>query len=117
MNNAKDPLSWLETWYHGRSVGEHENGFSVRTIDNPGWLVRANLRGVVTEAMAADRLLAVLGEPPNADNGNLGNDIWMMCKTESGEFIGAGDPTQLRSILTSSHPGTANTRSYGRIRG
>ena len=102
MNESSDLLSWLERWYQEQSDGEreHEHGFSIQTIDNPGWLLRANLRGMIPEEMATDRLLVVLGEPPSADNGNIGGEIWMTCKVESGHFVGAGDLTQLRAILT-----------------
>jgi hypothetical protein len=96
-----DPFEWLERWYQEQCDGEweHHYGVTIETLDNPGWLVQVDFRGIDPEALAADRVLAVLGEPPGDENGNEGGPIWMTCDIKSGRFIGAGDPTQLRAIL------------------
>jgi hypothetical protein len=96
-----DPLEWLERWYQAQCDGEweHHCGVTIETIDNPGWRVQVDLRGIKPEALAADRILTVLGEPPSEQNGNEGGTTWMTCDIKSGKFIGAGDPTQLRRIL------------------
>ena len=96
-----DILGWLETLYEGECIeaGGHDHGFSIQTLDNPGWLVKAELRRVSQGAATADRVLAVLGEPPSVKNGNIGGEVWMTCEVRSGQFVGAGDPTQLRTIL------------------
>jgi hypothetical protein len=96
-----DQLEWLERWYQEQCDGEweHAHGVTIETLDNPGWLVQVDLQGKGPEAMPADRVLAVLGEPPSAANGNVGGTIWMTCDIKSGKFVGAGDSTQLRRIL------------------
>jgi hypothetical protein len=101
MGEIKDELSWLEHWYQEQCDGEWEHacGVTVETLDNPGWLVTIDLRGVEPEAVASTRVVSVLGEPPSEMNGNKGGAVWMTCKVESGKFIGAGDPSQLRAIL------------------
>lgn len=101
MTAIMDPFEWLERWYREQCDGEweHHYGITIETLDNPGWLVQVDLRGIEPAALAADRVLAVLGEPPSDENGNLGGPIWMKCDIESGKFVGAGDPTQLRAIV------------------
>lgn len=102
MSKYIDILGWLETFYQGECTAELEQdrGFSIQTLDNPGWLVKANLPRRMSQSLAAaDRVLSVLGEPPCATNGNIGGDIWMTCEIRSAQFVGAGDPTQLRAIL------------------
>lgn len=101
MSEIKDELRWLEQWYQEQCDGEweHECGVTVETLDNPGWLVKIDLRGTEREPVASARVLAVVGEPPNETNGNQGGAVWMTCSVESGKFIGAGDPSQLRAIL------------------
>jgi hypothetical protein len=96
-----DPFEWLERWYHEQCDGEweHHSGITIETLDNPGWLVQVDFRRMEPEALAADRVLAVLGEPPSDENGNQGGPVWMTCGIESGRFVGAGDPTQLRAIV------------------
>jgi hypothetical protein len=101
MSDVKDLLGWLEWWYEEQCDDEWEqdNGVTIQTLDNPGWLVEADLRGLSPEAMASERVLAVVGEPPSDENGNLGGPTWMKCEIRFGKFVGAGDPTQLRTIL------------------
>src|SRR5918994_1076194 len=100
MGDVVDLLGWLERWYQEQCDGEWEDdcGLTIETLDNPGWLVSVDLRHVEPEAPAS-RALAVLGEPPNAGNGNEGGPVWMTCEVKGGKFVGAGDPTQLRAIL------------------
>jgi len=101
MSEVEDQLGWLERWYQEQCDGEweHDCGITIETLDNPGWLVKIDVQGLELEAIAHGRVLAIVGEPPNDTNGNVGGPIWMLCKIESGKFVGAGDPTQLRGIL------------------
>jgi hypothetical protein len=103
MSKIIDLLEWLERLYQaqrddGREQDDH--GFKIQTLDNPGWLIEANLQRVRPDATATDRVLAVVGEPSGAQNGNIGGTIWMICQIRSAKFVGAGDPTQLRKILS-----------------
>lgn len=101
MSEMEDHLGWIERWYQEQCDGEweHDCGVTVETLDNPGWLVKIDLRDVEPEAAASARVVSVLGDPPSEANGNQAGPVWMTCKVESGKFIGAGDPTQLRAIL------------------
>lgn len=101
MREVIDLLNWLERWYQQQCDGdwEHDHGVTIQTLDNPGWLVEADLSGVKSLAMATDQVLAVVGDPPSDDNGNIGGRTWMKCEIGAGKFVGAGDPTQLRMIL------------------
>jgi hypothetical protein len=101
VSEIVDLLSWLERWYQDQcdDEWEEEQGVTIQTLDNTGWLVEADVRGVAPEAMAADRVLVVVGNPPSEQNGNIGGEVWLTCEIKSGKFVGAGDPTQLRVIL------------------
>ncbi len=101
MSDSIDVLCWLEEWYQEQwdDVLERDLGFSVQTLDNPGWLVKAALGGLLPEKVTEDGVLVVVGEPPSAKNGNVGGRVWMTCEIKAGQFIGAGDLTQLREIL------------------
>jgi hypothetical protein len=101
MSEVLNLLDWLEQWYQQQWDDELEQdlGFKIQTLDNPGWLVEADLRGLEPEAGAIDRVLVVVGDPPCDENGNIGGTTWMTCEIRSGKFLGAGDLTQLRTIL------------------
>jgi hypothetical protein len=103
MSELEDLLGWLERWYHRNcddDLLEQDHRVTIQTIDNPGWLVEIKLPDVSPDATDAERILAVVGDPPSETNGNIGGTIWMKCIIDSGKFVGAGDPTQLRMILT-----------------
>ena len=93
-----DVIHWLEQWLQDQCDGEweHEQGFTLETIDNPGWRLTIDLKGV---AASNDRLLIVEGDSPSAENGYVGGEPWLICEVKSGKFIGAGDPSQLARIL------------------
>jgi immunity protein 53 of polymorphic toxin system/uncharacterized protein DUF6968 len=101
QEDALSDLEWLEQWYEAQCREEwaHHQGVSIQSLDNPGWLLKVNLRGTNLEARMADALVQRTGEPPSEDNGNQGGDDWMECSIKEGCFIGAGDPRKLRAIL------------------
>jgi hypothetical protein len=85
-----DLLAKLCEWYAEQCDGEWEHGgrIDISTVDNPGWRVKINLRETasaegVFEKIAVDR---------------TEND-WLQCFKKDGEFIGAGDPSKLSTIL------------------
>jgi hypothetical protein len=63
MSGLTDELAWLEQWYQEQCDGdwEHHCGVTIETLDNPGWLVQADLRA--RPAIATDRALAIVGGP------------------------------------------------------
>jgi hypothetical protein len=91
-------IRWLEDWLQDQRDGEleDERGFILRTLDNPGWLLTVSLGEV---AGSSDRLLLLDGDPPCAENGNVGGETWLICEVKSGKFVGAGDPSQLARII------------------
>ena len=83
-------------WYTSHCDGdwEHHKGFSIQTLDNPGWLLRANLIG--TNLENATML------PISEDCDKLSNpdaDGWIDCRIREREFVGASDPTQLPRLI------------------
>lgn len=100
-STSVDDLEWLEQWYEAQCLGDwaEDRGVSIESLDNPGWLLKVDLRGTSLEEHMGDRLLRRSGEPPGPDNGNIGGTDWLECAIREGKFIGAGDPRKLRDIL------------------
>ncbi|MFY0576038.1 Imm53 family immunity protein [Cystobacter fuscus] len=71
---------------------------SLQSLDNPGWLLKVDLRGTNLEGRMADAVVQRTGEPPR-DQRESGGDDWMDCSIKEGCFIGAGDPRKLRALL------------------
>jgi len=96
-----DELKWLEQWYAAqcRDDWANDRGVVIQTLDNPGWLVNVDLQGTELEARMTDALVLREGEPPSAENGNIGGPDWGECNVKGGRFIGAGDPGKLSTIL------------------
>ena len=95
-----DDLEWLERWYAEQCDGEweHQLGVKIETLDNPGWMLTVDLRGTDLDGRAPG-VIAVTGEPPTAENGNVGGPKWSDCRVRDGKFIATGDPSQLRKLL------------------
>lgn len=96
-------LEWLESLFQSKCDGkwEHRLGIKIESIDNPGWWVTINVEQEHIEGLDCDQevVLAVLGEPPSASNGNVGGPDWMRCTVAKGVFEGAGTPRRLRDII------------------
>jgi hypothetical protein len=85
-------LGRLSDWYQSQCNGtwEHELGIVIDTIDNPGWLVKIDLRGTPSEGKEFPEM-----------NINNGDRDWLTCAVKDTKFIGAGDPSKLALILDS----------------
>lgn len=86
-----DTLKWLENWYKSNCDGDWEHCYKnvrIGTLDNPGWSVDINLM----ETDLEDKIF----EGINIDNGD--ND-WIVCVVQDGNFKGRGDPDKLEKIL------------------
>ncbi|OJT21447.1 hypothetical protein BO221_26885 [Archangium sp. Cb G35] len=96
-----DDLEWLEQWYAAQCQGDwaEDRGVVIESLDNPGWMLRVDLRGTALEGRTTEALVHRSGEPPSEENGNLGGEEWMECSIKEGRFVGAGDPTKLRALL------------------
>jgi hypothetical protein len=48
-----DTLERLQNWYLSRCDGdwEHESGFAIEVLDNPGWMIKLRILGTAFEDM------------------------------------------------------------------
>lgn len=85
-------LQQMEQWYSSQCDGdwEHTYGVDIGTLDNPGWIVKIDLRETELEGISFDPV--VRGDPEE------GND-WLHLHVENRKFNGAGDPSKLDVIL------------------
>ena len=90
MFNAGDLLSRLEGWYVSQCNGvwEHDQRFTLDTIDNPGWTLTVNL--VDTEW--ADRAFTTVRTERSEHN-------WLHCRVDNQVFHAAGGPLNLREMI------------------
>lgn len=89
---AQTSLARLAAWYASHCNGdwEHQHGFDLFTVDNPGIGLRVDLRGTN------------LASKPFADvKQNLESDTaWVHCRvTESLQFEGCGSPEMIEEVI------------------
>jgi hypothetical protein len=84
-------------WYSSHCDGdwEHQQGISIQTLDNPGWLLKVNLIGTNLEGAT----MIPISEDCD-DSSNPAGDVWIDCRIREHEFVGASDPTQLPRLIT-----------------
>jgi hypothetical protein len=77
-------------WYSEQCDGEweHGSGIDLTTVDNPGWMLKVNLRGTALEAEQFEPVNLIKSETD-----------WLNCRKKETEFVGAGDPSKLATIL------------------
>ena len=85
-----DLLAMMCEWYAEQCDGEWEHGagIDIRTVDNPGWRLKINLRRTAWEDAIFEKIALDKSESD-----------WLQCFKKDGEFIGAGDPSKLGAIL------------------
>lgn len=83
-------LKKLSGWYSEHCDGEweHHSGITISTLDNPGWMLKVDLRGTSAEYATFEAV--------NIDNGE---SDWLSCSKKDGEFVAAGDPSKLAALL------------------
>jgi len=91
---VSDQLTWLQSHYRSLCNGdwEHQYGFKIETLDNPGWYLIADLAdtrmdGVTFTAVEVQRT----------------EDDWVHCRVEAGVFKGAGGPENLVELISIFH--------------
>jgi hypothetical protein len=89
---AEDPaaaLTRLQRWYSSQCDGdwEHQLGVKVETLDNPGWLVKIDLKDTPLEKYD----FAVVRVEDERE--------WIDCTVADGTFRGAGGPHMLGAII------------------
>lgn len=84
-----DILDWIQNWFQKNAFDEWEHvyGVKIETLDNPGWLVKIDVRETPLENKPFDAL--------SYDGG----DDWIFCDVKDCEFNGVGDPQKLKRIL------------------
>jgi len=90
---ADDPaaaLTQLQRWYSAQCDGdwEHDLGVRIETLDNPGWMVKINLKDTLLEAVEFSEVRQIEDDRE-----------WLDCRVTDGEFRGAGGPHMLGAIL------------------
>lgn len=87
----KSTLQRLSKWYSAQCNGdwEHDWGFKISTLDNPGVAVEVNLDGT----LMADVPFEEKKEKMESTDG------WMICRRVGSRFEGAGAPSRLEDIL------------------
>jgi hypothetical protein len=89
---AEDPagaIARLQRWYSSQCDGdwEHQLGVKVETLDNPGWLLKIDLRDTPLEAR---HFTEVRREDARE---------WLDCRVADAVFTGAGGPHMLGAII------------------
>jgi hypothetical protein len=89
-------LSAMMEWYasHCNGEWEHKFGISIKTLDNPGWFLKVNLKGTNLEGSE----MHVVSEDDNEENPL--SSKWIDCWIQDHEFLGACDPTQLPRLIS-----------------
>lgn len=80
---------WLSNWYNSNCNGdwEHTYGVTIETLDNPGWLFKADLCETTHEGKK------IATKVSNDD------DDWYNIHSDGAVFIGAGDPKKLELLM------------------
>jgi len=84
-------LQWIQKWYTSRTDDdwEHQFGLEIGTLDNPGWVVKIDVKETPWQYAEFS--------PVNAQDGV---DNWLTCEVKDGQFIAFGDSMKLETILT-----------------
>jgi hypothetical protein len=89
-------LSRLQQWYLDQcdEDWEHQFGVAIDTLDNPGWIVRIDLKGTELEDKPFEPVRYGMVEDSDVEHLD-----WIDCKIESGKFVAAAGPTKLEEAL------------------
>jgi hypothetical protein len=82
-------LTRIQNWYQTNCNDdwEHSYGFSIGTLDNPGWSIKIDLAETTLENLQFEKSI---------DNGRFD---WMTIKTKDKVFEAFCDPTKLTEVL------------------
>ena len=82
-------IEWLSEWFSSNCDGdwEHSNNITIKTIDNPGWMVRID----ISETSYQGKQISKDIENNEAD--------WFVIKCDGNVFEGFGDPTKLGLLI------------------
>lgn len=87
-----DILEWISEWYnfHCDNNWEHDYGYRIYTLDNPGIMIEIDLIETNQEGLEIKEVSNVVDEVEN----------WFTYRVENQKFIGMGDPSKLSTLLT-----------------
>lgn len=98
-NDCSD-LGWLAGWYASQCNGEweHKSGIEFGTLDNPGWMLRIDLRATGLEGRHFDKV----------EHGRAASDLidwqetgsWWVVEVKDDKFVAACGPLDLDRILS-----------------
>ncbi len=96
---SDDHLNWLMQWYAAEcnSDWEHSYGVKIDTLDNPGWMLKVDLRDTSLAGVSFDK--ALHGEPA----GNLEEwhemGSWWVAEVKGSAFEAACGPLDLIEVI------------------
>lgn len=84
----KNNTQLLEDWYYKNtdSEWEHLYGISIKSLDNPGWMLEVDLKGTNLE----NKPFASFSIGVDYEK-NITELKWISCKVEDSKFIAAGN--------------------------
>jgi hypothetical protein len=91
-----EPLEALQQWYAQQCDGdwEHRYGIHIESCDNPGWWVKIDLVGTLLQTKSFTPIVS------NVDaNGHPEGPRWLHCHIADNQWQGAGDESQLPTII------------------
>ena len=90
MPEEPGDFEWLQRWYesHCDDDWEHQYGISIDTLDNPGWLLKVDLKGTGLEGRTLDRVKI-----------DTGDTDWWHYWVENDRFEAAGGARNLGSMV------------------
>jgi Immunity protein 53 len=85
-NDTCAVLRWLEDWYqrHCNGEWEHAYGVQIESLDNPGWIVRIDLKGTELEQTPLESIQEARTETD-----------WINCSRTAEQFVNAGGARNL----------------------
>ena len=85
-------LERLQSWYRDQCNEDWEHSFGVKidTLDNPGWMVKIDLRETSLEQKAF---------APFSRGDSEADADWIACKLEAEQFVGCGGAANLGELL------------------
>jgi hypothetical protein len=83
-------INWLQDWYINQCDGEweHDEGIRIFSSDNPGWIVKINVKGTEADNFEVPWKLIETSEQD-----------WYGYKIEDGLYYASGDATKLSLLL------------------
>jgi hypothetical protein len=84
-------LEWLQDFYAAECDGqsEHGVGYTISTLDNPGWSIDFDLEATPLE-----------DKPFSSVRIERAENDWVHCRVEANLFQGRGGPKNLTELLT-----------------